>query len=258
MSQEITHEISKEIIARVSEMRAQYGETTILHDVSFELPANEILVVLGTSGCGKSTLLKHMIGLMQPASGNVEIFGRSLNDLEETDWPVFYQNMGVMFQYGALLNSLTVGENVGVPLEQHTDLPPELIEHIVRQKLDLVDLGHAYDLLPNEISGGMRKRAAIARAIAMEPRLLFGDEPSAGLDPVTAANLDRLILNLKEKLAMTIVIVTHELESIRTIADRILYLDEGSILFHGKLADALSSGIPQIEKFFNPADRGRV
>lgn len=238
-------------IAKVDRLKAQYGEKTVLQDVSFDLLQNEILVILGTSGCGKSTLLKHMIGLYPPAEGSVEIFGRNVHTISEKEESGFYQKIGVMFQYGALLNSMTVGENVAIPLEQHSRLRPNLIENIVRQKLDLVGLSHAYDLMPSEISGGMRKRAAIARAIALEPQLFFGDEPSAGLDPITAYHLDKLILDLKTRLKMTIVIVTHELASIRRIADRILFLDKGHVLFHGTIEDALQSGISMIQEFFS-------
>jgi len=169
---------------------------------------------------------------------------------EETDFNEILKNIGVLFQNGALLNSLTVGENIAMPLQQHTNLPESIIKRVVRKKLNLVELDHAINLLPSQLSGGMRKRAALARAIVMDPLILFGDEPSAGLDPVTSAALDDLILQLKKFLKMTLVIVTHELASIHRIADRIIFLHNGKLLYIGTLNAAKQAGIPQIDDFF--------
>jgi phospholipid/cholesterol/gamma-HCH transport system ATP-binding protein len=161
--------------------------------------------------------------------------------------------MGVLFQKGALLNSLTVSENISIALEQHSKLTPEMIEELVRVKLGLVGLSHAWDYTPDQLSGGMLKRAALARAISLDPLLLFCDEPSAGLDPVTLADLDDLFLNLKKQLGITIILVTHEVASIKRLADRIIYLDSGRVIFEGTLEDGLNSRIPQISRFFRKA-----
>lgn len=230
---------------------AGYNETAILDDVSIDIYENEITVILGVSGCGKTTLLKNLIGLMKPTKGMIEIMGRDMILIEEDEYNRLMRNVGVLFQGGALLNSIPISNNVAIPLEQHTDLPIHLIEQIVRLKLSLVGLEHAYDYLPSQLSGGMRKRAALARAIALDPAILFADEPSAGLDPVTASALDSLLLSLREQLGMTLVIVTHEISSIRRVADKIIYLDKGKVLFSGSFDEALASDIPLLQKFFS-------
>jgi len=239
-------------IIRVQNLTTQFDHTTVLDNVSIDIYPSEITVILGRSGCGKTTLLKSMIRLQQPNLGTIEIFGQDVTWMEENDFNRILRKIGVLFQNGALLNSLTVGENVAIPLEQHTDLPLTLIQRLVRTKLHLVELDHAIHLLPSQLSGGMRKRAALARAIALDPLILFGDEPSAGLDPITAAALDQLLVKLRDILNMTLVIVTHELASIHRIADRIIFLDQGRVLFQGKLQDAKLSSIPAIQHFFNP------
>ncbi len=239
-------------IIQVKNLTAQYDQKIILDDITIDIYPNEITVILGKSGCGKTTLLKNIIRLYQPMSGSIEIFGQDITWMEESEFNKILRKIGVLFQNGALLNSLTVAENIAIPLEQHTDLPPILIRRLVREKLHLVELDHAINLFPSQLSGGMRKRAALARAIALDPMILFGDEPTAGLDPVTAAALDQLLFKLRDILNMTLVIVTHELESIHRIADRTIFLDQGRILFQGKLQDAKSSTIPAIQRFFNP------
>ncbi|RLD15460.1 ABC transporter ATP-binding protein [candidate division KSB1 bacterium] len=239
-------------LIRVENLVGGYNETVILNDVSFEVFEGEILVVLGTSGCGKTTLLKHLIGLLTPFSGKIYLFGQDLLRMPEQQASDLMRKIGVLFQNGALLNSITVADNVAIPYEQHTDLKPELIRQLVRLKLKLVGLTKATELLPSELSGGMRKRAALARAIALDPPILFADEPAAGLDPVTAAALDRLLLNLRKLLGMTLVVVTHELASIKRIADRILFLDRGKVVFVGSVEQAEKSELQQVRKFFNP------
>ena len=239
-------------LIRVENLVGGYNETVILNDVSFEVFEGEILVVLGTSGCGKTTLLKHLIGLLTPFSGKIYLFGQDLLRLSEQQASDLMRKIGVLFQNGALLNSITVADNVAIPYEQHTDLKPELIRQLVRLKLKLVGLTKATELLPSELSGGMRKRAALARAIALDPPILFADEPAAGLDPVTAAALDRLLLNLRKLLGMTLVVVTHELASIKRIADRILFLYRGKVVFVGSVEQAEKSELQQVRKFFNP------
>ncbi len=177
--------------------------------------------------------------------------GKNPSQLDDTESVQFYQQLGVFFQEGALLNSLTVGENIALPLEQHTDLPAYLIEKIVRLKLQLVNLRDAYDMYPSHLSGGMLKRVALARAIVTDPPLLFCDEPGAGLDPVSMESLDQLIVNLQKLLGMTVVMVTHEVASIMRIADRLIFLEEGKKIFEGTLASAMESNITSIKEFFN-------
>jgi phospholipid/cholesterol/gamma-HCH transport system ATP-binding protein len=189
--------------------------------------------------------------------GRVSIMGMEINCLDENQLKALSLKMGVLFQNGALLNSLTIAENVGIALEQHTDLPPDIIQRLIHLKLELVELGHALHLYPGEISGGMKKRAALARSIALDPPLLFCDEPSAGLDPVTLLALDNLILKLKNQLGMTIVLVTHEVRSILRLADRIVFLEDGQVLFEGELRQALQAGIPEIERFFQNSQKER-
>ncbi len=241
-----------EPIIKVEHLSSGYEETIVLNDVSFEVFPGEILVVLGTSGCGKTTLLKNLIGLMRPFSGTIQMFGKSILDLNESESVALMRRIGVLFQNGALLNSISVADNVAIPLEQHTDLPEAMIEELVQLKLNLVGLPHAAHLRPSELSGGMRKRAALARAIALDPQILFADEPGAGLDPVTASSLDRLLLDLRKSLGMTLVVVTHEVGSIKRIADRILFLHQGTVAFYGKLSEALQSDIEPVRNFFNP------
>ncbi len=237
-------------VITVNNLSVTFGERQVLHDVSFTVKRNEIAVILGSSGCGKTTTLKHLIGLYPIQKGEVTVLDVPLHAASEADLNQLYRQIGVLFQNGALLNSITVAENVAIPLEQHTHLPPEIIERLVRLKLHLVELPDAGDLLPSQLSGGMKKRAALARAIALDPPLLFCDEPSAGLDPITMSALDELILKLKHVLGMTIVLVTHEVPSIFRLADRIIFLDTGRVIFEGPLADALQSTNPIIREFF--------
>lgn len=238
-------------IVTVTNLTSGYEETKVLDDVSMSAKENEITVILGSSGCGKTTLLKNLIRLYYPWSGSIKIFGQEITDMDEPEFNALLLKIGVLFQNGALLNSITVEENVGIPLEQHTTLPIEIIQRLVRIKLGLVELGHALKKLPSELSGGMRKRASLARAIALDPPLLFCDEPSAGLDPVTSEALDRLLLKMRDDLGMSIVLVSHELASIHRIADSIVFLDDGKCLFNGPISEAKTAGVPEIDRFFN-------
>ncbi len=242
--------IHREPIISVRNLTAKYDDKVILDDVSVDIYPNEITVILGGSGCGKTTLLKNILRLYQPASGSVKFWGNEVTDLDQERFDLILRQVGMLFQNGALLNSVTVFDNISIPLELHTNLSPGLIKRIIRVKLELVNLGHALYMLPNELSGGMRKRAALARALALDPKILFCDEPSSGLDPLTSASLDELILDLKKQLKMTIVVVTHELASIHRIADRIIFLEGGSLLFAGTLDEAQNALIPQIDRFF--------
>jgi phospholipid/cholesterol/gamma-HCH transport system ATP-binding protein len=241
--------MQNEIIS-VDNLAATFGKNHVLKDVSFKAYENQITIILGTSGCGKTTVLKHLIGLYPVQKGEITILGQRIDGLDDDEFAKFRLNLGVLFQKGALLNSLTVGENIAVALEQHSQLTEEMIEDLVRVKLKLVGLAHTYDYLPEQLSGGMLKRAALARAISMDPMLLFCDEPSAGLDPVTLADLDDLFLKLKKQLGISIILVTHEVASIKRLADRIIYLDKGKVLFQGTIDEALESKVPQILKFF--------
>ncbi|MBM4403763.1 MAG: ATP-binding cassette domain-containing protein [Candidatus Cloacimonetes bacterium] len=240
----------KEPVISVRNLIAKYEDNVILDDISLDIYPNEITVILGGSGCGKTTLLKNILRLFEPASGSVKFWGNEVTTLDQEQFDLVLKQVGMLFQNGALLNSVSVFDNISIPLEQHTNLSPALIERIIRVKLDLVHLGHAIYLLPSELSGGMRKRAALARALALDPKILFCDEPSAGLDPLTSASLDELILDLKKQLKMTIVVVTHELASIHRIADRIIFLEDGKLLFEGTLDQAKTARIPQIGQFF--------
>jgi len=234
----------------IKELTATIDNRKILSDISFHVDHGEILVILGSSGSGKTTLLKHMLGLYPSDEESITVLGKNPSLLDENEEVRFYRQLGVFFQDGALLNSMTVGENIALPLEQHTNLPAALIEKIVGLKLQLVNLDDCYHLFPKQLSGGMLKRAALARAIVMDPVLLFCDEPGAGLDPVAMASLDELILNLKKLLGMTVVMVTHEVASILRIADRIIFLEKGSIIFTGTINEALESDDPIVKEFF--------
>jgi phospholipid/cholesterol/gamma-HCH transport system ATP-binding protein len=217
-------------LIEVEQLEAWYGRRRILHGIDFTVHAGEIRVIMGGSGSGKSTLLRHLLGLHKPRSGTVKILGYDIDRASEREMLSVRKQIGVSFQGGALLTSMSVGDNVALPLREHTRLDENTIRIMSRLKLEVVNLGGFQDLMPSQLSGGMIKRAALARAIAMDPKLLFFDEPSAGLDPVVSAELDELILRLRDALRMTIVVVTHELESAFKIADTITVLDQGEIL----------------------------
>lgn len=219
---------------KVSDLTVRFGERTILDDISFSVKKGEIFAILGGSGSGKTTLLNHMIGLYKPVRGEILLDGEDIVDAEGDERQAILRNIGVMFQSGALFGSMTLLQNVMLPLEESAKLPRQALEVVALNKLKLVGLGEFADFLPAEISGGMQKRAAIARAIAIDPEIVFLDEPSAGLDPITSARLDELILQLSDTLNITFVVVTHELPSIYNIADRIIMLDEGKIVAEGQ------------------------
>ena len=237
-------------VIEVRNLDTYYGTRKILKDVSFDVHKGEIFVILGGSGSGKSTLLRHIVGLLRPSSGSIKMFGRDTVTMSEEEWQPLRRRMGVLFQGGALFNSLTVGENVALPLREYTDLPEATIGIQVRMKLGLVDLAGFENLKPDQLSGGMKKRAGLARAISMDPEVLFFDEPSAGLDPIAGAGLDELILKLRETFGMTIVVVTHEMESIKKIADRVIMLFQGETAAVGPLDEVMRVDHPKIRQFF--------
>lgn len=241
-------------LIQVKELTGGYGDSTILERISFDVYEGEVFVILGGSGCGKSTLLKHLIGLMQPQSGRIIIDGIDISDGNEERLNQVFRKIGVLYQSGALFGSMTLFENIAMPILEYTDLPVDLIGKIVSMKLDLVSLGGYENHLPSEISGGMKKRAGLARAMALSPKILFFDEPSAGLDPVTSAELDSLILRLNRSLGTTMVIVTHELQSIFSVAQRVIMLDK---TVKGIVAEGdpeylkKNSRNPFVKRFFN-------
>ena len=241
-----------EVEIKVEDLTIGYGDRVLMENLNFEVRRGEIFFVMGSSGCGKSTLLKHMIGLMEPMHGDILIHGESIVHATEDAKLALMRDFGVTYQGGALLGSLSVAENVAMPLEEHSGLDASAIAAEVEKKLALVGLGGFGNFMPAELSGGMRKRAGLARALALDPKLLFFDEPSAGLDPVSSAALDRLIRNLRETLGTTVVIISHELDSIFSIADRIIMLDRDS---RGIVADgdprelARSSAVPEVRRF---------
>ncbi len=239
-----------DILIEVHNLIAHYGETLVLDGISFTVKRVEIFVVIGGSGCGKTTLLKHMTALLRPTSGSVIYDGADITKMDEEQCAKVQRNIGIAFQSGGLFNSMTVGDNVALPLREYGGSDEDLIHAIVRLKLGMVGLGAAEHLMPGELSGGMRKRAGLARAIALDPPVIYFDEPSAGLDPIMASGLDDLILNLNRLSGITFIIVTHELESIRKIADRVLMLDQGKEIFLGTVEEALTSPVERVRQFF--------
>jgi len=246
--------LEKHKIIQVRDVTVGYGTDIILEDISFDVLEGEIFIVLGGSGCGKSTLLKHLIGLIPPLSGQILIDGEDITSCNEATFKEILRKIGVLYQSTALFGSMTIAENVSLPIKEYTDLPQKSVDTLVKMKLNMVNLKGFENHLPSEISGGMRKRAGLARAMALNPKILFFDEPSAGLDPVTSVELDNLIIHLNKSLGTTMVIVTHELQSIFNVAHRVIMLDKQTkgIIAEGNpkhLKD--NSENPFVRNFFN-------
>lgn len=237
-------------VIEVENLVARYGEKTVLDGVDLTVMPGEIRFILGGSGSGKTTLLKHVIGLIPPSEGTVRVLGTDLKDASEAQRESVLQRIGMLFQGSALLNALTLHENVALPLRECTDLPEPIIDEMVRMKLSLVELDDAGHLLPSEISGGMKKRAGLARAMALDPEILFCDEPGAGLDPTTAASLDALLSGLVTSFGMALVVVSHELASIQRLAQKAVMLDRGRVVADGTLEEVQAVNHPRVRAFF--------
>jgi len=245
-------------IIQVLDLVRRFGDRTVINDISFNVHRGETLVIMGGSGCGKSTLLRHMIGSMKPTSGSVKIFGEEVTTMNEREIGHVRRRFGMLFQSGALLASLTVGENVALPLFQHTDKSPDEIEQVVKQKLEMVGLTGFEDLKPAEISGGMKKRVGLARALALDPELLFSDEPTSGLDPIMTAVVDQLTLKLTHGSHMTAVVVSHDMTSAFRIATRMIMLGRGGIVAQGTPEEIRSSPNPEVQQFIKGEADGPI
>lgn len=245
-------------VIEVDNLVTYYGEQKVLDKVSLSVNEGEIMVIMGGSGSGKSTLLRYLLGLHRPDAGLVRLFGKDVNGLSSSEWMAIRKKMGVSFQGGALFNSMTVGENICMPLREHASLDENTMRIMSRMKLEVVNLSGFEELMPSQLSGGMLKRAALARALIMDPSLLFFDEPSAGLDPVVSADLDNLILDIRDAMQVSIVVVTHELESAFKIADRITVLDRGRILMIGSVDEVRNSDIPRVRNLLSRTSEEQV
>lgn len=239
-----------EPIIAVEDLVVRYGDRTVLDGVNFDIREGEVFVILGGSGSGKTTLLRNLVGLMRPAAGRILIKGEDFTAMTEDERIELRKKMGMSFQGSALLQSISVADNVALPLREHTELEESTIDIMTRIKLELVGLGGFEKYLPSELSGGMKKRAGIARAMAMDPEFIFYDEPSAGLDPIVAAGIDQLIRKLQETFKITSVVVTHEMESVKLIADRVCMLKDGQVVDIGTYEELEGSDHPYVQQFF--------
>jgi phospholipid/cholesterol/gamma-HCH transport system ATP-binding protein len=238
-------------VISLRDVRVSYGEREILHGVSFDVMRGETMVILGGSGSGKSTLLRTLVGLEKPSSGEIRLQGKNIAAMSAAEMHEIRKKIGMSFQGGALFGSMTVGENVALPLREHTKLEDSTINVILRLKLEQVGLSGFENYMPSQLSGGMKKRAAVARALAMDPEILFFDEPSAGLDPIIAAGVDQLIVELKKAFQMTIIVVTHELASAFLIADRMVMIDKGNVVAIGPTEEMRTSTQPRVRQFLD-------
>ncbi len=248
----ITKVIMKnDTVIEVKDLVKKFGDRTVLNGVNLEVKRGETFVIMGGSGCGKSTLLRHMIGNIKPNSGRVSLLGEDITDLYGSDLDTVRKKIGMSFQSSALFDSMTVFENVSLPLREHTKLESSVIDIMVKMKLELVGLRGFERLMPSELSGGMKKRVGLARAIAMDPEIIFYDEPTAGLDPIVASIIDKLIIDLSKKLSITSVVVTHDMKSVMAIADRVAMLYEGKVLQVGTVEEIKGSKSEMVQQFIN-------
>ena len=251
MEQENRNAATPKTMISIRNLRVSYGEREILHGVTFDVRDGETMVILGGSGCGKSTLLRTLVGLERPTSGEIWLKGQNISTISKEEMDEIRKRLGMSFQGSALFGSLTVGENVALPLHEHAKLEQSTIDIITRMKLGQVGLSGFENYTPSQLSGGMKKRAAVARALAMDPEILFFDEPSAGLDPIIAAGVDQLILDVKKAFQMTIIVVTHELASAFLIADRMVLIDKGYLVAIGTLEEMRASEHPRVRQFLD-------
>ncbi|HPM42711.1 MAG TPA: ABC transporter ATP-binding protein [Candidatus Omnitrophota bacterium] len=250
--------MSAEVVIKAENVVRKFGERTILNGISLEVYKGETFVIMGGSGCGKSTFLRHLIGALKPDSGKVYLLGQELSALNEDELDKVKKRIGMSFQSAALFDSMTVGDNVSLPLKEHTKLDKSVIDIVVKMKLEMVGLRGFEGLMPSQLSGGMRKRVALARAIVMDPEVVFYDEPTAGLDPIVAGVIDKLILDLSKKLAITSVVVTHDMKSVFSIADRVAMLYEGRVLEVGTPAEIKASKNQMVQQFINGSPDGPI
>lgn len=248
----------KEVIAEVKDLVKKFGERTVLDGVNLKIYRGETCVIMGGSGCGKSTLLRHMIGNIKPTSGSVFLLGKEITHLYGQQLDEVRKKIGMSFQSSALFDSMNVGENVSLPLKEHTRLEKSVMDIMLKMKLELVGLRGFEDLMPSELSGGMKKRVGLARAIVMDPQIIFYDEPTAGLDPIVAAVIDKLIMDLSKKLQVTSVVVTHDMKSVMSIADRIVMLYEGRVLESGTPDEIRASKNEMVQQFITGSYDGPI
>jgi len=243
--------MATENIIEIRSLNSSYNSSQVLFDINFAIPRHHVTVIMGVSGCGKTTLLRHLTGLKKTGAGQIIVDGQDMGAFSETMLMQYRRRIGVLFQSGALFYSLSLTDNIAVPLKVHTKLADETIRIMAVMKLNRGGLAEFSDYMPSQLSGGMKKRAGLARALIMDPEILFVDEPSSGLDPITAAGLDRLILNLRETYGMTVLVVTHELESAFKIADRIVVMDRGTVMVEGYPEEIRNCKDPRVGQFLS-------
>jgi phospholipid/cholesterol/gamma-HCH transport system ATP-binding protein len=249
---------NKEVSIEIRDLVKSFNGRVVLNGINLKVYKGETLVIVGGSGCGKSTLLRHMIGTHRPDSGSVIIKGQDITKLRESEFDKIRKIYGMVFQNAALYDSMTVKENIALALREHTKLASDIIDIMVRMKLELVGLRGFENFMPSELSGGMRRRVGLARAISMDPEMVFYDEPTAGLDPIVAGVIDKLILDLSKKLHITSIVVTHDMKSVFSIADRIIMLYEGKVIAEGAMEDIKNSGDPRVQQFVTGSPDGPI